>query len=66
MGEMQGIPPHWSVRGKGGAVSTANSLATEAGISILRQGGNAIDALLAVQWVLAVVEPQSSGLGGGG
>jgi len=66
MGEMQGMPAHWSVRGKGGAVSTANSLATAAGIAILRQGGNAIDALLAAQWVLAVVEPQSSGLGGGG
>lgn len=65
-GEVQGMPAHWAVQGRGGAVSSANALATEAGIEILRKGGNAIDALLAVQWVLAVVEPQSSGLGGGG
>lgn len=65
-GEAQGLPAHWAVEGDGGAVSTANALATQAGIDILKQGGNAIDALVAVQWVLAVVEPQSSGLGGGG
>ena len=46
-------------------VATANPLATQAGYDILRAGGNAIDAVIAVQLVLGLVEPQSSGLGGG-
>jgi gamma-glutamyltranspeptidase/glutathione hydrolase len=46
-------------------VATANPLATQAGYDILRSGGNAIDAAIAVQLVLGLVEPQSSGLGGG-
>lgn len=46
-------------------VVTANPLATEAGARILRQGGTAADAMVAVQTVLSLVEPQSSGLGGG-
>ena len=46
-------------------VVTANPLATEAGLKVLREGGSAIDAAVAVQAVLGLVEPQSSGLGGG-
>ena len=47
-------------------VVAANPLASEAGAKILREGGSAVDAAIAVQAVLGLVEPQSSGLGGGG
>lgn len=47
------------------AVAAANPLATEAGYQILKSGGSAMDAAVAVQMVLTLVEPQSSGLGGG-
>jgi gamma-glutamyltranspeptidase / glutathione hydrolase len=46
-------------------VAAANPLATDAGYQILKAGGNALDAAIAVQMVLALVEPQSSGIGGG-
>ena len=46
-------------------VVTANPLATAAGEKILKIGGTAADAMIAVQTVLGLVEPQSSGLGGG-
>ena len=46
-------------------VVTANPLATKAGAHILKIGGTAVDAMVAVQTVLGLVEPQSSGLGGG-
>ncbi len=45
--------------------ATANPLATQAALSVLRDGGSAVDAAIAGQMMLAVVEPQSSGLGGG-
>ena len=46
-------------------VSAANPLAADAGYAMLKQGGSAVDAAIAVQMVLGLVEPQSSGLGGG-
>lgn len=48
------------------AVATANPLATEAACKVLRDGGTAADALVTAQAVLGLVEPQSSGIGGGG
>lgn len=46
--------------------AAANPLAAEAGLEILRAGGSAVDAAIAMQMVLTLVEPQSSGIGGGG
>jgi gamma-glutamyltranspeptidase/glutathione hydrolase len=46
-------------------VVTANPIASEAGMAVLRRGGSAVDAAIAVQAMLSLVEPQSSGVGGG-
>jgi gamma-glutamyltranspeptidase / glutathione hydrolase len=46
-------------------VAAANPLATDAGYQVLKAGGSALDAAIAVQMVLTLVEPQSSGIGGG-
>ncbi|MEO0829186.1 MAG: gamma-glutamyltransferase, partial [Pseudomonadota bacterium] len=46
-------------------VAAANPLAVQAGADVLARGGSAADAMVAVQAVLGLVEPQSSGLGGG-
>jgi gamma-glutamyltranspeptidase / glutathione hydrolase len=55
--------PGWTA--KKFMVAAANPLATDAGYQVLRAGGSAIDAAIAVQMVLSLVEPQSSGIGGG-
>lgn len=53
------------VKGKEWMIASANPYASEAGAEMLRKGGNAIDAMVATQLVLGLVEPQSSGIGGG-
>lgn len=60
-----GFTPKPLVAAKKHMVVAAHPLATEAGLAMLRQGGRAIDAGIATQMVLTLVEPQSSGIGGG-
>jgi gamma-glutamyltranspeptidase/glutathione hydrolase len=55
-----------AVRTSSYSVATANPLATQAACEVLRDGGTAADALVTAQMVLGLVEPQSSGIGGGG
>jgi len=54
------------LRSKKGMVVSADALGTEAGISILAKGGNAVDAAVATTFAISVVEPFSAGIGGGG
>ncbi|MDQ3144285.1 MAG: gamma-glutamyltransferase, partial [Pseudomonadota bacterium] len=58
-------PPSPTIAARG-MVSAADPRAAEAGAAMLRQGGSATDAALATLLALTVVEPQSSGIGGGG
>lgn len=60
-----GLKTQTLVQGSDWMIASANPYASEAGAAMLRQGGNAIDAMVATQLVLGLVEPQSSGIGGG-
>lgn len=60
-----GFPDYKVVSAKNFMISTSEELASKAGEEMLAKGGNAVDAAIAAQMVLNVVEPQSSGIGGG-
>jgi gamma-glutamyltranspeptidase/glutathione hydrolase len=57
--------PPWIVRGKNGMVATESEQASQAGLEMLKAGGNAIDAAVASSFALAVTRPWHTGLGGG-
>ncbi|WP_341664518.1 gamma-glutamyltransferase [Vibrio sp.] len=63
--QSSGLEKKQLVKAKDWMVTAANPLATQAGANILKQGGNAIDAMITTQLMLGLVEPQSSGIGGG-
>jgi gamma-glutamyltranspeptidase/glutathione hydrolase len=64
-GRGQAVASHIAT-GQGGAVATVDARATQIGIDVLRQGGNAVDAAIATAAALEVVRPLSCGIGGGG
>lgn len=67
------FPPGWPflaaappITARSGAVSTTDEVATRVGLEVLQAGGNAVDAAIAVQFALAVVNPEAGNIGGGG
>ncbi|MEK9754739.1 MAG: gamma-glutamyltransferase, partial [Rhodospirillaceae bacterium] len=64
-GCLPATPPATSGAGARHMVSVANPLAAAAALQVLNGGGSAVDAAVAAQMVLTLVEPQSSGIGGG-
>ncbi len=59
-------PVNRGIIAKNGMVVSAHPLASEVGVNILKKGGNAVDAAIAVQFALAVVHPSAGNIGGGG
>lgn len=64
--ENPGVQPEQTAEGDYGMVVTAHPLASKIGAEVLKKGGNAVDAAVAIQFALNVVEPMMSGIGGGG